>query len=84
MREYYKPTENFIIRNYEFCRLSHMPNQTFFTFCSRVEVAGKTWATNDTLREKAILKDWNLIDLGTNGMKYESAVAGEEKYLECT
>ena len=35
--------------------------------------------TNDTIREKAVLKDWNLIDLRINGMKYDSAPAGEEK-----
>ena len=40
MREYYKPTENFIIRNYEFCQLSQMPNETFSAFCNRVEAAG--------------------------------------------
>lgn len=35
--------------------------------------------TNDKIREKAMLKDWNLIDLRSNGMKYESATASEEK-----
>ena len=102
MREYYKPTENFIIRNYEFRQLSQMPNETFSAFCNRVEAAGKTChfcectkgcrveefgirhhiiiaTTNDTIREEAVLKDWNLVDLRTNGMKYESAAAGEEE-----
>ena len=46
-----------------------MPNETFSTFCNRVKAAGKTWNTNDTIREKAMLKDWNLIDLHTNGMQ---------------
>ena len=86
MREYYKPTENFIIRNYELRQLSQMPNETFPAFCNRLEAAGKTChfskctkdccaeeyairnhivvgTTNDTIREKAMLKDWNLIDL---------------------
>ena len=35
--------------------------------------------TTITIREKEILKDKNLTDLGTNSMKYESAAADEEK-----
>ena len=38
-----------------------------------------TETTKDTIQEKVMLKDWNLIDLCTNSMKYESAAAGEEK-----
>ena len=102
MREYFKSTENFIIRNYEFRQLSQMPNETFCAFCNRVKAADKTChfcectkgcraeqfsirdqivirTTNNTVREKAMLKDWNLIDLRTNGMKYQKAAAGEEK-----
>ena len=37
--------------------------------------------TNDPIRKKAMLKNWNLIDLRTNSMKYKVAAAGEEKYL---
>ena len=37
IREYYKPTENFIIQNHEFCQLSQMQNETFSTFCNRVK-----------------------------------------------
>ena len=33
--------------------------------------------TNDTIREKVMLQDWNLIDFCTSGMKYES-VGGEK------
>ena len=34
---------------------------------------------NEVIREKAMLKNWNLQELRKNGMKYESAAAGEEK-----
>ena len=36
---------------------------------------------NEVIREKAILKNWHLQELRKNGMKYESAAAGEEKML---
>ena len=49
------------------------------TFFSGVQAAGKIWTTNDTIRERAMLKDWNLIDLHTNSMKYENPAASEEK-----
>ena len=29
------------------------------TFFSGVQAAGKIWTTNDTIRERAMLKDWN-------------------------
>ena len=100
MREYYKPTENVIIHNYDFRQLSQMLNESFCAFCNRAEAAGKAChfcectkgcraeelairdqivigTTNNTIREKVMLKDWNLIDFCTNGMKYESA--GGEK-----
>ena len=102
MRQYYKPTENQIIRNFEFRQILQLPNKTFSAFCNRVEAAGKTCTfcnckkncsaeefarrdqivigiTNEVIREKAMLKNWNLKDLHQNGMKYESAAAGEEK-----
>ena len=41
MQAYYKPTENHIIRNYEFRQLSQKPGETFSAFCNRVEAAGK-------------------------------------------
>ena len=34
---------------------------------------------NEVIREKVMLKNWNLQELRKNGMKYESAAAGEEK-----
>ena len=34
---------------------------------------------NEVIREKAMLKNWNLQELRKNGMKYEIAAAGEEK-----
>ena len=46
-------------------------------FAIRDQIVIRT--TNDTIREKAMLKDWNLIDLRTNGVKYESVAAGEER-----
>ena len=45
------------------------------TFFSGVQAAGKIWTTNDTIRERAMLKDWNLVDLHTNSMKYENPAA---------
>ena len=42
MRLYYKPTEHYIIRNYEFRQLTQLPNETFSAFCNRIEAAGKT------------------------------------------
>ena len=33
--------------------------------------------TSNTIREKAMLKDWNLTDLRTNGTKHESAATCE-------
>ena len=106
METYYKPTENRIIRNFEFRQLSQRHTETFSAFCNRVEEAGKncyfcecTEATcsarqyairdqivigthNEIIREKAMLKDWNLKDLRSKGMKYESVAVGEEKLVE--
>ena len=42
MRLYYKPTENQIIRNAEFRKISQLPNETFSSFCNSVEAAGKS------------------------------------------
>ena len=41
MREYYKPTEKFIIRNYELYQFTQMPNEKCSAFYNIVEVAGK-------------------------------------------
>ena len=102
MRQYYKPTENHIIRNFEFRQIMQLPNETFRAFCNRVEAAGKTCTfcnckkncvaeefairdqtvigtINEVICEKAMLKNWNLQELCQNGMKNESAAAGEER-----
>ena len=42
MRSYYKPTENPIIRNFEFRQLVQVKSETFSPFLNRVEAAGKT------------------------------------------
>ena len=42
MRQYYKPTENQIIQNFEFQQIMQLPNETFGAFCNRAEAAGKT------------------------------------------
>ena len=34
---------------------------------------------NEVIRKKALVKNWNLQELQKNGMKYESATAGEEQ-----
>ena len=102
MRQYYKPTENQIIRIFEFRQIMELPNETFGGIQNRVEAAGKTCSSaivkkncsaeefairdqivigtnHEVIREKAMLKNWNLQELRKNGMKYESAAAGEEK-----
>ena len=104
MRDYYKPTENHIIRNYEFRQMIQKTGETFSAWCNRVEEAGKNCkfcdcnetsecnacqyavrdqivigTISDNIREKAMLKDWNLENLRKKGMKCESAAAGEEK-----
>ena len=35
--------------------------------------------TNENIREKSMIKNWNFAELRQKGMKYESAAAGEEK-----
>ena len=42
MRNYYKPTENSTLRNYEFHNLMQLPRETFGAFANRVEKEGKT------------------------------------------
>ena len=42
MRQYYKPTENQIIQNFEFQQIMQLPNETFGAFCNHAEAAGKT------------------------------------------
>ena len=42
LRSYYKPTENPIIRNFEFRQLVQVKNETFSPFCNRVKAAWKT------------------------------------------
>ena len=42
MRQYYKPTENHIIQNFEFQQIMQLANETFGAFCNCVEAAGKT------------------------------------------
>ena len=39
--------------------------------------------TNENIRKKAMIKNWNLAELRRKGMKYESAAAGEEKIPGC-
>ena len=40
--DYYKPTENRIICNFEFRQITQNSNETYNAFCSRVEDAGRT------------------------------------------
>ena len=42
MRNFYKPTENSTLRNYEFRQLAQLPAETFAAFCSRIEKEAKT------------------------------------------
>ena len=41
MREYYKPTENSTLRNYEFRQLAQLPAEAFSAFCNHCEKEGK-------------------------------------------
>ena len=42
MRQYYRPTENSTLRNFEFRQLTQLPSETFSAFCNRLETEGKT------------------------------------------
>lgn len=42
--KYYKPTENQLIKTFEFWKVIQLPNKTFSAICNRVEAAGKTSA----------------------------------------
>ena len=52
MRAYYKPTENRIIRNFEFRQITQNRRETFNAFCNRVEETGRTcYFTNCTAND---------------------------------
>ena len=65
MRQYYKP----------FCNCKK--NRVAEEFAIRDQIVIGT--INEVIREKAMLKNWNLQELRQNGMKYESAAAGEQR-----
>lgn len=46
-----------------------------FAICNQRAIG----TTNDTIREKAMFKDWILTDLRTANIKYESAAASKER-----
>ena len=62
---YYKPTENPIIRNFEFRQLVQAKNETFSAFCNRVEAAGKTCTfcecNSDCSDEEYAIRDQTVI-----------------------
>ena len=65
MRLYYKPTENRIIRNFEFRQTAQLSSETFSAFCNCVETAGKTCTLCDCKKtEEYAIRDQ--IVIGTN------------------
>ena len=99
MKEYYKPTENPILKNIDFRDLMQGMDETFPAFCNRTAKEAKhcyfkchhsgcnaeesairdqiiIGTRNNTIREEAILKSWNLATLRQGGMNIESATRG--------
>ena len=68
MRLYYKSTENQVIEN---CKAKE--------YVIRDQIVRGT--NNETIHERAMLKNWNLQELCQNEMKYESAAVGDERIL---
>ena len=99
MREFYKPTENSTLTNFHFRQLSQNKEESFTSFCNRVDAEAKhcdfkctsdnctaeskvirdqiiVGTTNDSIRQEALLKSWDLPTLRKEGMKMESAQKG--------
>ena len=76
MRAYYKPTENRILRNFEFRQLTQQPRETFNAFCTRVEAEGKNChfcecTGNDCTAEEYAMRDQ--IVVGTHNEQIREA-----------
>ena len=88
---YQKPAEPF----HAFCNRVEKEGNTC-TFCECAADAGCSSTTNavrdqivigtnkDKIREQALLKGWNLVDLRSEGMKMESASRGEDSISSAT
>ena len=70
MRAFYKPTENSILRQYEFSQIAQFDGETFVAFCNRVETEGRTClfcdcpGTSDCTAEQYAIR--HQIVVGTN------------------
>ena len=68
MRQYYKPTENLTLKNYQFRALTQHSNETFPAFCNRVAKEAKhchfNCENNDCTAEDTAVRDQIII--GTN------------------
>lgn len=71
LQEYYKPTENATLMNFQFRELSQRSNETFPAFCNRVEAEAKMChfkcTSNDCTAETTAVRDQLII--GTNNIK---------------
>ena len=61
MREYYKPTENSTLRNYEFRHLQQRSGETFNAYCNRVEKEGSTCSFCDCAATSACTSTANAV-----------------------
>ena len=69
MREYYRPTENTTLRNYEFHQIVQGDTETFSAFCNRVEKEGRTCYFCDNEHENCNAPEVAIRDqivIGTN------------------
>ena len=86
MRDFYKPTENTTLRNYEFHQLTQNHGETFRAFCNRIEKEGKTCHFCDCPgaincnAEKLAIRDQ--IVIGTNNEKIREKALFEGWNLE--
>ena len=99
MKEFYKPTENPTLKNYQFRATSQTENETFTAFCNSVMKEAKHCNFNcesqtctaeeiairdqivigtreQSIREEALKKSWDLKTLRKEGMQMESAARG--------
>ncbi len=61
MKEYYKPTENTTLRNYEFRHIRQQSGETFNAFCNRVEKEGRTCTFCECTADSACTSTTNAV-----------------------
>jgi hypothetical protein len=71
IQDYYKPTENATLMNYQFRELTQKPNETFPAFCNRIESEAKMChfkCENDACTAESVAVRDQII-IGTNNSK---------------